>query len=365
MGKEPPPKPPPIDDALGAKAVEVGLITAAQLRDVLLELTRAGGVAPDVGKALVDRGLLSAAQLEILSGSSLKRLGKYVVVRELGRGGMGVVYEAEDSELGRRVALKMLLGSLHSDPQEAALEEERFIREARLSANLPKHPQIIGVYEAGVLEGRRFIAMEYVEGKQFSDWRRSGSITLRQQITVLRDTAMAIDHAHKHGIIHRDLKPANILVDRRNHPHVTDFGLAKRSNQSATLSLTSSGMVMGTPAYMSPEQAHGGLKVDHRADLWALGVMLYEILTGRVPFDAESPVKILYKAVNEPVPAPSTVIRGPNAALDAAIEAICMKALSKDPRYRYASARAFAEDLGRWLKGERISISLPSRASAR
>ncbi len=356
MGKEQGPDVPRVDATIGQKAVEVGLITAAQLREVLLELTRLGGDAPGVGTALVSKGLLSAAQLDLLSGAPLKRLGKYVIERELGRGGMGVVYEAEDAELGRRVALKLLLGSVHGDPQESALEEERFIREARLSANLPKHPQIIGVYEAGLIEGRRYIAMEYVEGKQFSDWRRQGSITLRQQITVLRDTAMAVDHAHRHGIIHRDLKPANILVDRKNHPHVADFGLAKRTDQAATLSLTSSGMVMGTPAYMSPEQAQGGMMIDHRADLWSLGVMLYEILTGRPPFDADSPVKILVKTVNDPVPPPSTVIRGAGAALDAGIEAVCMKALSKEARGRYPSARAFAEDLGRWLKGERVSV---------
>jgi len=340
MGKEPLPE--PLDVSIGQRAVELGLITANQLRAVLLELSQPGAAAPNVGAALVDKGLLSAAQLDALSGAPLKRLGKYVIVRELGRGGMGVVYEAEDSELDRRVALKMLLGSLHSDPAESALEEERFIREARLSANLPKHPQIIGVYEAGILEGRRFIAMEYIEGQQLSEWRRQGSITMRQQITLLRDTAMAVDHAHRHGIIHRDLKPANILVDRKNHPHVADFGLAKRTNQSATLSLTSSGMVMGTPAYMSPEQAHGGMEVDLRSDLWAMGVMLYETITGRLPFDADSPVKILVKTLNDPVPLPSTVIRSPTAALDAAIEAICMKALSKNPRQRYASARAFA-----------------------
>ncbi|MBV8878753.1 MAG: serine/threonine protein kinase [Planctomycetaceae bacterium] len=351
----------PLDDSIGQKAVEVGLITAAQLADVLLELSRPGSGSPDVGAALVHKGLLSAAQLDVLSGAPLKRLGKYVIVRELGRGGMGVVYEAEDSELDRRVALKMLLGSLHGDAQEAALEEERFIREARLSANLPKHPQIIGVYEAGMLEGRRFIAMEFIEGRQFSEWRRQGSITLRQQITVLRDTAMAVDHAHRHGIIHRDLKPANILVDRKNHPHVADFGLAKRTNQNATLSITASGMVMGTPAYMSPEQANGDKDIDQRSDLWALGVMLYEILTGKVPFDGDSPVKILMKTVNEPVPPPSTILRGPSAMMDAAIEAICMKALAKDPKQRYASARAFAEDLGRWLRGERVAVLQGSR----
>jgi predicted Ser/Thr protein kinase len=366
MGTELPSGEGDLDDSIGRKAVDVGLITAAQLRDVLMDLTKLAGASPDVGAALVSRGLLSSAQLDILSGAPLKRVGKYAIVRELGRGGMGVVYEAEDSELDRRVALKMLLGSLNSDPREDALEEERFIREARLSANLPKHPHIIGVYEAGILDGRRFIAMEFIEGLQFSEWRRQGSITLRQQVSVLRDAAMAVEHAHKHGIIHRDLKPANILVDSKSRPHVADFGLAKRTNQNATLSITASGMVMGTPAYMSPEQAAGGKVIDHRSDLWSLGVMLYEILTGRIPFDADSPVKVLMKTVNDPVPLPSSMLRGKStAAIDAAIEGICMKALAKNPKMRYASAKAFADDLGHWLKGERLSLGIAPRRSYR
>ncbi|HZE99169.1 MAG TPA: serine/threonine-protein kinase [Planctomycetota bacterium] len=365
MGNEPRTNPAPTEDDIGRRAVEVGLITAAQLRDVLLELTRLAGSPANLSTVLVSKGLLTSAQVDALSGVPLKRLGKYEIVRELGRGGMGVVYEAEDSELNRRVALKMLLGSFNSDPRESALEEERFVREARLCANLPKHPHVIGVYEAGILEGRRFIAMEFIEGSQFSEWRRQGSITLRQQVTVLRDAAVAVDHAHRHGIIHRDLKPANILIDRKNHPHVADFGLAKQTNRNATMSITASGMVMGTPAYMSPEQAHGGKEVDLRSDVWALGVMLYEILTGRTPFEADSPVKVLMKTVNDPVPAPSTIVRSPHASLDRGIEGICMKALAKSPRQRYSSARLFAEDLGRWLKGDKLPLGITPRKSNR
>jgi serine/threonine protein kinase len=249
----------PQDAVVGRKAVELGLITASQLADVLLQLS----VKPAQAKnptslcaALVSGGLLTQRQVDVLTENTAapKQVGKYRIVRELGRGGMGVVYEAEDMELHRPVALKMLLGSFHADPQETALEEERFVRESRLSANLPKHPHLVGIYEAGTVDGRRFIAMEFIEGSQFSDWRRGGSITIRQQITVLRDVAMAVEHAHRHGVIHRDLKPQNILVDSKNQPHVTDFGLAKRANRQATLSLTASGLVMGTPAYMSPSR---------------------------------------------------------------------------------------------------------------
>src|SRR5882672_2688862 len=297
MGNEPRTNPAPTGDDIGRRAVEVGLITAAQLRDVLLELTRLAGSPANLSTVLVSKGLLTSAQVDALSGVPLKRLGKYEIVRELGRGGMGVVYEAEDSELNRRVALKMLLGSFNSDPRESALEEERFVREARLCANLPKHPHVIGVYEAGILEGRRFIAMEFIEGSQFSEWRRQGSITLRRQVTVLRDAAVAVDHAHRHGIIQRDLKPANILIDRKNHPHVADFGLMK--------------------------------------------------------------------TVNDPVPAPSTIVRSPHASLDRGIEGICMKALAKSPRQRYSSARLFAEDLGRWLKGDKLPLGITPRKSNR
>jgi hypothetical protein len=306
-------------------------------------------------------GLLSQRQVDTLrddTAARLKRLGKYRILRELGRGAMGVVYEAVDSDLGRTVALKLLLRSPQANPKEAAIEEERFLREARLSASLPKHPHIVGVHEAGVLEGHHYIAMEFIEGTLFSNWRRKNTSGLRGQVTVLRDTALAVDHAHQHGIIHRDLKPANVLVDAKGHPHVTDFGLAKQSGQDASLTLTGAGRVAGTPIYMSPEQAEGRRDVDRRTDLWALGVMLFEVLTGRPPFRGETPVDVMMKIVKDPVPAPSTVIReGTNMAFDRVLENICLKALVKDPKHRYSSGRAFAEDLTRWLKGQTVIIA--------
>src|SRR6185436_14504921 len=240
----------PADAYIGRKAVDLGLITANQLREVLLQLSRPGVQnPPTLGSTLVEKGLITEKQLGVLSDlaqrTTPKHIGKYGILRELGKGGMGIVYEAEDPELGRRVALKMLLLEFNLNPSESAVEEERFTREARLSANLPKHPNIVGVYEAGVAEGQRFIAMEFVEGKQFSEWRIQKSVTLRQQVAVLRDAALAIDHAHRHNVIHRDLKPANILVDAELRPHVTDFGLAKRERGDPTFALTATGTVMG------------------------------------------------------------------------------------------------------------------------
>jgi predicted Ser/Thr protein kinase len=370
MADEHPNPPEPPDGYIGKKAVDLGLITALQLRDVLLELSQAGTREPQVGPLLVSKGLLTQQQLGVLSdlanGAPPKRIGKYHIIKELGRGGMGVVYEAEDPELGRRVALKMLLTGFNAPLQEQAVEEERFIREARLSANLPKHPHIVGVYEAGVADDRRFIAMEFIEGRQFSEWRLKGSAALRQQIAVLRDVALAVDHAHRHGVVHRDLKPANILVDPENHPHVTDFGLAKRGTNQATFALTVSGEIMGTPAYMSPEQAEGKKGVDPRTDIWALGVMLYEILTGRLPFEADTPLKMIMKTAKEAVPPPSTVLRGAaRSAVDRTIEGICMKALSKDPKGRHPSARSLADDLTRWIKGEKATVRVVPKKPAK
>ena len=289
--------------------------------------------------------------------------GKYEILRELGRGGMGVVYEAMDTQLHRRVALKMLLAGIPGDAQESQFEEERFLREARLSANLAKHPNLVSVYEAGVIDGKRYLAMEFIDGLPMSKWRKAGSITIRQQVKVLRDAVLAVHHAHRQDVVHRDLKPDNILIDVQGQPHVTDFGLAKTVGQNARVSLTASGMVVGTPAYMSPEQAIGEKSLDHRTDIYAIGVMLYETLTGRLPFTGETAIEILMKAAKNPVPLPSSFVKpGTNPTLDRSIENICLKALARNPRERYATAEALANDLTRWLKGENVRVAvLPTR----
>jgi len=375
---------------LGKLALDGGLITPEQLREALVEQARAatrGGEPRMLGEILVDKKYITQPQLaELLQKQSRdatergrppagkpalpvkaptekpppkppggNKVGKYLVVRELGFGGMGVVYEAVDANLNRKIALKMLIGSSpNADAQETAMEEERFLREARVVANLPRHPHIVGVYEAGALGGKRYIAMQYIEGLQLSAWRKMGSVTIRQQVTLLRDVALAVDHAHRHGVIHRDLKPANILVDAGNQPHVTDFGLAKTIREKSRISLTASGMLMGTPAYMSPEQAEAKKRIDRKSDIWSLGVMLYEVLTGRQPFRGETPIEVLLKVVHDPVPP----ILGP-AAVDATIGGICLKALAKAPHERYPTARAMADDLTAWLKGEAVVIEAP------
>lgn len=339
------------DAPLGRKAVEAGLLTEAQLDDVRRELA-GQAKAPSLADALIAKGLLTRLQVEgFLSGDAVRRIGKYRLIRELGRGGMGVVYEAEDVELKRRCALKTMIETEGVDAKERAVEEERFVREARLSANLPRHPGIVGVYDAGVVDGRRVIAMELIEGLQFQDWRKKGPPTLRQQVQALLEVAEAVAHAHEHNVIHRDLKPSNILVDAQRRPKVTDFGLAKRSRETTVFALTASGLIVGTPAYMSPEQAEAKDDVGPSTDQWALGVMLYEILAGRLPFRGASAVEVLMKTVKEPVVPPTRALRG---KVDERLERICMRALKKEPAERYPSVRAFAEQLGVWLKGGTI-----------
>ena len=368
--------------AIGHLALRRGLISPEQLREALLEQSKSGrpGATPrPLDSILLDRGFLSRQQLDQLHADRESAafpvaadaaspaaaapeppatLGRYRLVREAGRGAMARVYEAVDLELQRKVALKMLLASPHAHSEEAGLDEERFLREARLSAGLPKHPNIVGIYDAGVIGGRRFLAMEFVDGQPMDRWMKSGSVSIGRPTTLLRDVALAVDHAHAHGVIHRDLKPANILVDASNQPHVMDFGLAKIVGQSVKASYTEGGFAVGTPAYMSPEQVQGVQSVDHRTDIYSLGVMLYEILTGRLPFVGSTPMEVMQKSTKEPVVPPSKITSVQiNPLHFKTLEAVCLKALSKEPRDRYPSARAFAADLTRWLRGQDFRIS--------
>jgi hypothetical protein len=280
--------------------------------------------------------------------------GKYTLLRKVGKGGMGRVFEAVDTVLNRRVAIKLMAPSEPGGLEGPEIDEERFLREAQVSANLSKHPHIVSVYEAGIIEGKRFLAMEYVDGVQLEDWREVA--TTRDQLALLRDVALAVHHANENGIVHRDLKPANIIVDSKNQPHVTDFGLAKTLAPEFSRSITTSGLVVGTPAYMSPEQAQGLRSVDARADVYSLGVMLYEALTRRPPFDAETAMQLLVKVVEHPPPTPSSVITAEgHPARDPRLESLCLRALAKKPADRPPSARAFAEELSRWLAETGVS----------
>jgi serine/threonine-protein kinase len=288
------------------------------------------------------------------------RLGKYSLLRELGRGAMGVVYEAEDTETRRRVALKVLIAPPSMDPRELKPEEERFLREARLSALLPPHPAIVRVHEAGREDGKCYLVMDLVKGLSISEWRKQGSSTIRQNITLLRDAALAVHFAHEHGIIHRDLKPENILVDEERSAHITDFGLAKATGAGSPMVQSATGLGVGTPYYMSPEQVQGRRDIDRRTDIYSLGVMLYEILAGRRPFEGKTPFEVMTHVLRSPVRPPSKLTRLQiNPFLYKNLENICLIAMEKDPSDRYSDARSFANDLTRWLKGDDFQVIVP------
>jgi serine/threonine protein kinase len=269
--------------------------------------------------------------------------GKYRVIDEIGRGGMGVVYRAEDTRLKRTVALKFLSPELTADPEA----RQRFIQEAQAAAAL-SHPNICVIYEVGDSDERSFIAMEYVEGETLRRKIMKGPLIPEVALDMAAQIAEGLCEAHKKGIIHRDIKSANIIVTERGQAKIMDFGLAKLQGGR---SLTETRTTLGTVAYMSPEQARGE-KVDHRTDIWSLGVVLYEMLTGGLPFKGDREASILYSVVHEE-PKP---LKEMKPGLPQEIEQIVSLALKKKPESRYSSALEMLEDLKKYqqhLQAER------------
>jgi serine/threonine-protein kinase len=279
--------------------------------------------------------------------------GKYELLGEIGRGGMGVVFQARQKDLDRLVAIKMILGS------QLASEDliQRFHAEARAAAKI-QHPHIVQVYETGTLNGLHYFAMQYVEGNSLEHWIREQRMKQDEGVRILADIARAVEVLHQHGIIHRDLKPSNILVDAAGHAFLSDFGLAKSLEEANTKTVT--GAVIGTPSYMAPEQAAGSKQVGPLSDVYSLGAILYEMLTGRPPFREETPLDTLVQVVEgEP-----TLPHHLNLRIPLALEWICLKCLEKDPVNRYRSAAALADDLDRYLHGETVEAR-PQNAGQR
>jgi len=257
---------------------------------------------------------------------------RYRVLRKLGGGGMADVYLGEDLTLGRRVALKVLLQRFLGDAQFI----ERFRREAKAAAGL-NHPGIVAIYDWGQVGGTPYIVMEYVEGETLKDLiRRRGRLGGAEAVDLTLGLLAAVELAHRHGIIHRDIKAQNILIDRNGAAKITDFGIARAGDSG----MTEAGSILGTAQYLSPEQARG-LPVDERSDLYSVGVVLYEMLTGRVPFSGDSAVNVAMQHVNEIPEEPVTLVPG----MPASLNQIVLKALAKDPAHRYANAAEFAADL--------------------
>lgn len=289
-----------------------------------------------------------AATLPIY-GSLPRVFGHFELLEELGRGGMGVVYKAWDRALQRTVALKMILRGELATPADQA----RFQAEARAAAHL-HHPNLVTVYDAGVHDGQAYFSMRFVEGQTLAALLDGGPLRPREGARYLAAIARAVHHAHERGILHRDLKPSNVLLDREGRPHVTDFGLAKRVTGAASGSgLTLSGAVVGTPAYVAPEQISGSRGTPSPAsDVYSLGVILYEMLTGRPPFQAATPVDTLLLVLDQDPVRPRLL----NPLVDPDLELICLKCLQKEPDLRYASAAGLAADLEAYLQGEPLSV---------
>lgn len=277
-------------------------------------------------------------------GTKLRYFGDYELLDEIARGGMGIVYRARQLSLNRTVAIKMILsGHLASEA-----EVKRFRMEAEAAANLD-HPNIVPIYEIGEHAGQHYFAMRLVDGENLARRIVQFKADLQAVARFMATVARAVHHAHQRGILHRDLKPSNILADETDAPQVTDFGLAKLLEQDS--SLTQSGTPMGTPNFMSPEQAQGNTKqLTTASDVFSLGAILYQMLTGIPPFQGETPLDTIRKVVEAEPQRPSQL----NPKVDGDLETICLKCLDKDINRRYGSAEALAEDLERWLKQEPI-----------
>jgi serine/threonine-protein kinase len=271
----------------------------------------------------------------------------YEIVEELGRGGMGVVYKAWQVGLNRSCALKMILADTFASPREV----ERFRFEAEAAAALD-HPHIVPILAVGESNGHPFFSMKYLEGGTLKTrLARDGRLAPDEAARFGLVIARAVHHAHQRGILHRDLKPGNILLDEQGLPHIADFGLAKRLDADATL--RSTGAIVGTPAYMAPEQARGERGLTTAVDVYGIGTILYEMLTGLPPFQAETLGEMLNKVLNQPVVRPGLLVPG----LPPDLEKICQRCLEKNVSDRYPSADAVADELERFLRGEPLQGS--------
>lgn len=308
-----------------------------------LEILGRGRRPPDEQTTLSDAEIDPTYTVDGAAGRN-RRIGEYELLDEIGRGGMGIVFRARHRTLGRLVALKMILAGAWASPEH----QRRFRAEAEAVASLD-HPQIVPIYEIGEHEGHSYFSMRLIDGGSVAEQMCRFTDDPRGAATLIAQVARALHHAHQRGVLHRDLKPSNILLDTEGRPYIADFGVAKRLG--AGWEATLSGVLLGTPAYMAPEQADGRRDaVTTATDVYGLGAILYALLTGKPPFEGDSLDAILAQVREQTPASPGDV----NRRVDRDLATICRKSLEKDPKQRYATAEALAEDLERYLAGEPI-----------
>src|SRR5437660_1405188 len=284
------------------------------------------------------------SQKTVRAAELLGELGDYELLDEVGRGGQGVVFRARQKSLNRIVALKVI--SLGQWASKAHLK--RFRLEAEAAARL-EHPGIVPIHEVGERDGSCYFSMKFVEGGQLDEVIKRTPMSIRRAVELIEKVARTVHYAHEHGILHRDIKPGNILLDRNGEPHLTDFGLARLVEADSTVTGTLE--VLGTPSYMAPEQAAGNnAAVSSNTDVYGLGAVLYQLLTGQPPFAGGTTYETI-KLLLDTEPRQPRLL---NPKIDRDLSTICLKCLEKDPKHRYSSALALAEDLERWLKHQPI-----------
>jgi serine/threonine protein kinase len=291
----------------------------------------------------------STLNMEDLTG---KQLGSYRVVAQLGKGGMATVFKAYQPSMDRYVALKVLPRHLADEDPQFIL---RFRQEAHVLAQL-QNPHVLPVFDFGEAEGYAYLVMPLLSGGTLADRLQGQPVPLAQVRAIIAQVGDALDYAHSRGVVHRDVKPSNVLMDERGNALLSDFGIAKLVE--GTQHFTQTGGIVGTPAYMSPEQGLG-TKIDRRCDIYSLGVILYQMVTGRVPFEAETPMAVLLKHINDPLPPPRSL----NPALPEAVERVILKALAKNPDDRYATAGDLTQALQAALSGEVVISAAPMAAA--
>src|SRR5436305_11407715 len=320
-----------------------GLCTGCVL-EAALGMAVAGGDDLGAVNKVVPNDVAPASQKIARAAELLGELGDYELLDEVGRGGQGVVFRARQKSLNRIVALKVI--SLGQWASKAHLK--RFRLEAEAAARL-EHPSIVPIHEVGERDGSCYFSMKLVEGGQLDEVVRRTPMSIWQAAELIAKVARTVHYAHEHGILHRDIKPGNILLDQKGEPHLTDFGLARLVETESTMTRTLD--VLGTPSYMAPEQATGNnAAVSSVTDVYGLGAVLYQLLTGQPPFAGGA----TYETIKLLLDTEPRLPRLLNPKIDRDLSTICLKCLQKDPKRRYPSALALAEDLERWLKHEPI-----------